>query len=483
MAKEINWRRSEEELTAGPQADRFVSASMLSIYGKLFDDGLYAAVEIAVQPGKSGLLSRLAPLSPVVSAAAQLGGLNEGVDEKSQSIIQDFLGNEVGSKPIGFYTWNNELRRIFQQDRLLQQELPDPAERAALATAIVNEPEYGTYLEFIARLTNPPVSLDLRKPDGAFFFPASRSHEGDLVKKLFADRPIPEGFSLVNELIRRIRDKSFNLDLTDASGWYDWQTWALEPLVLIEAMPEASRISMDNKYREQLEELFKAIIALTRETHVKQLELSMVGAALLERPSVPIVPELTVEPLPTYYERRAMGYDFVRRILESRCPLTLMRRVTPAGPATVTLDEELAEITAVFRGAAAVSRQELGMQEARGQSEVQSFRDWAKRFQRSSHSQDIRMMVPVFYDVQRQKTKVWAILGWATRDLRVSFKTPPNVSILQGRPRFEWGETGYAVAYPVFKELYVSRILDRDEFRSHCDRYKTVSAIVENLSE
>jgi hypothetical protein len=46
MAEETSWFRQEEALTASPKADSFVSASMLSIYGKLFDDGLYAAVRL-----------------------------------------------------------------------------------------------------------------------------------------------------------------------------------------------------------------------------------------------------------------------------------------------------------------------------------------------------------------------------------------------------------------------------------------------------
>ena len=33
----------------------------------------------------------------------------------------------------------------------------------------------------------------------------------------------------------------------------------------------------------------------------------------------------------------------------------------------------------------------------------------------------------------------------------------------------------------VVAETYVSRLLDRDEFRAHCDRYKTAARILENL--
>jgi hypothetical protein len=38
-----------------------------------------------------------------------------------------------------------------------------------------------------------------------------------------------------------------------------------------------------------------------------------------------------------------------------------------------------------------------------------------------------------------------------------------------------------SLAYPVTAEIYVERILDRDEFRRHCDRFKTRSEILKNL--
>jgi len=90
-------------------------------------------------------------------------------------------------------------------------------------------------------------------------------------------------------------------------------------------------------------------------------------------------------------------------------------------------------------------------------------------------------MVPVLHGIGRHKTKVWAILGWATRWLGVSFATPPTVQVLKGRADVRFQGTGHPVAYPVFAEAYVSRLLDRDGFRAHCDRYKTRSQILSNL--
>jgi hypothetical protein len=37
------------------------------------------------------------------------------------------------------------------------------------------------------------------------------------------------------------------------------------------------------------------------------------------------------------------------------------------------------------------------------------------------------------------------------------------------------------LATPVMAEVYVSHLLDRDEFRRHCDRYQTLDRILANL--
>src|SRR5262249_42150638 len=161
------------------------------------------------------------------------------------------------------YTWSEELQRIFQQDRLLQKKL-EPADIHALTAALEAQPlvkqEYLAQIANMARLTNPPASdnPELFKPEGAWFFPPSRSHESDLVKRIYADRPIPDGFSLAVEMINRVRDGSIKLEPTVQSGWYDLQTWALEPLIVPERMPEGARLRMNDPYLTQLEDLFKA---------------------------------------------------------------------------------------------------------------------------------------------------------------------------------------------------------------------------------
>jgi len=250
--------------------------------------------------------------------------------------------------------------------------------------------------------------------------------------------------------------------------------------VLLERYPEGARLQTNRGYRQQLDDLFKAILSLTRETHVKQLPPRLAGCARgpeTREVVVWVAPELTVEPVRTYYERRAQGYEFVRQVLDSAGWLSATHRLTPTGRVSQPLDEELADMVALFRGAAAVAGHELGMVPTTD-AEVSWFRQWARK---PDIAEDIRMMVPVFYDKSRRKMKVWAILGWSRRTLGVEFAIRPAAEVLEGNVKINFSRVSYQLAHPVFVETYVSRLLDRDEFRAHCDRYQTRSRILKNL--
>ena len=407
---------------------------------------------------------------------------------------------------------------------MLQSELKGEAGIAALARAIHSDKSaratYEGYLALGSRLTNPLTSPDLRGPlgeldaggsefpaKGLAFFPASRAHETDLVKKLYMDRPIPEGFNLVEEMVRRIRSGKIDLAPSASSGWYDYQTWALETLVSPERATEAPRLKLDGSYRKQLEELFKGILALTRETHIKQLELPAPGAKAPGSEPEPVKifvsPELSVEPLATFYARRAAAYRFVRSVLETTFGPDALRglhRQTAAGPVKEGLAAELDAIESIFSGASAQVSGELGLAEPvsaapaatpgrSADADREAFLRWATTMNSDSDiGRDARMMVPVFFDLGRGKTKVWVFLGWSQRPVHFWFATAPRVEVTKnGKPAnaddavVEFGNTYRSLAYPVTAEVYVERILNRDEFRRHCDRYKTRSEILKNL--
>lgn len=510
----------------------FISGSMLSQKAKQFDDGLYAAVERAAQDGAGkfqgkaamlqSLAKALATLRPaevtaesppaIVLAAGRLGRLPvavpPGVESALVSTEKAFLSNPLRSEPIGVYTWSPALESIFRQDRMLQSEFKGKTGIESVARALHANPEaratYESYLALVTRMTNPLATPSLQPllheldsgqvavPDkGLAFFPTSQAHETELIKRLYGNRPIPEGFSLVDEMIKRIQGGALDLRPTRSSGWYDHQTWALEPLVIPDRMPEASHLQTDDSYRKQLRELFKGILALTRETHIKQLELPAAGAAapMEGQVTLHVAPELAAEPLPTYYLRRGESYRFIREVLENTFgadALRQMHRETAGGPVAIDLAAELDQMQGLFLGAAAKVNRQLGMPAA-GDTAV--FDRWAAAVANDPDlGKDARMMVPLFYDLGRRKTKVWVFLGWSQRPAHVWFANPPVAEISQNgqkadpkRVKLEFGSNYPSLSYPVTAEVYVTSILNRDEFRRHCDTHKTQAAILKNL--
>jgi hypothetical protein len=372
---------------------------------------------------------------------------------------------------------------------------------------------YLAQLRFVSRLTNPSTDPDLHSfldardrgivdvsEEGMRFFPPSVAHETRIIKKLFGDKPIPDRFVLADEMIRQLRSRELSLEPGAESGWYDYQTWALEALVIPEWMAEGERLQLDDEYKKLLVELFKGLLTLTRETHVKQLKILVAGAAAPHRELyIDIAPALSAEPLVTFYLRRALGYRFILSVLEETFgsqELERLHRLTQAGPVSRCLAEELSEIEALFLGAHVKVSTELGLapdtatgSDTSAREATERFVAWVRELQSDPDlSQDLRAMVPVFYDVERRKPKVWAFLGWARRPITVSFARPPQAAIgdLQGRllpdhPPIRWGVLHAELPYPVSAELYVDRILDRDEFRKLCDSCSTRSEVLRRL--
>jgi hypothetical protein len=514
---------------------------MLVLKAKLFDDRLYASIELAAQrgagtfPGKADLLRQLGlrlmasaearkaggNASALVLAAGRLGmgqgKVSPAWEPQVAKVEQEFLADPLRSRPIGFYTWSKDLRAIFQQDRLLGSTLEGEGGIRVIVRALSSDPElwtaYKKSLDLNERLTNPIAGdgarslLDLSQGnfDGLLrqqfaFLPPSASHEASLIKQLYGIRPIPEGFDLADEMIRRIRDGSLKLAPTKTSGWYDHVNWTLEPLVVPERMTEAARLLFEESYRKQLLALFKAALALARETHIKQLEMAYAGSRvgpMEKKVKIVLGPQLTVEPLATYCERRAEAYRFLRGVLEEafgKEAWASIPWVDATGVTRSTLGPELDAAEGLFHGACGTVCAELGMDPPalpgrNDKVDVAQFQGWAQSLLGDPDlGQDARMLVPVYYDRQRQKTKVWAFLGWSERRLDVAFATPPKIEVFQGgKPALEsayeviFRSSSYRIAYPVTAEAYVNQVLDRAAFRRHCDQYRTQAEILKHL--
>src|SRR6185295_222737 len=139
------------------------------------------------------------------------------------------------------------------------------------------------------------------------------------------------------------------------SGFYDHQLFALEAILSLREMPEGARLELNEEYELSLVELFKALYALTRETHIKQLEIPKPGAAPRPAPKKPVVwlaPSLSIEPLASYYLRRAEAYSFVRRALADSFGASSSLSGVLSG---VEREEE------IFRAASSLALSELGL--------------------------------------------------------------------------------------------------------------------------
>src|SRR5262249_5503918 len=154
---------------------------------------------------------------------------------------------------------------------------------------------------------------------------------------------------------------------------------------------ESARLSYSELYRAHLEQLFKSLLALTRETHIKQLEPPVCGAGISPR-KLFIQPELDAEPLASHYARRAQSYRFVRALL-SRAQLLPEERA-------------LDDMEALFHGAHVRVCRQLGiapdasaLPDRDADADERSFESFRAGLERDAAlREDSRMMVLVFFD-------------------------------------------------------------------------------------
>lgn len=203
-------RRAAIQALAG--APTLPSVELVNGALKPFNDGLYAAVELAAEQGQASLVnkhqllldllaelitrSRQGPAAeqgPALAAAKHiataltLAGDSDAVDptlvKDAAAAAAEFRQAGIYAKPIGFYTWTPELGAIFTRDRWLQTRyVPGLAEGppfAALAELglVVGQPgplrdAYRGTLDLYAGLTDPffdasPFELAQFVPDAS----------------------------------------------------------------------------------------------------------------------------------------------------------------------------------------------------------------------------------------------------------------------------------------------------------------------------
>ena len=523
------------------------SANLLDGAAKQFDDGLYAAVDLACYRGELGFTQSVpdliqaifdkkpaqSPARPLLAAALELAGrktqLAPDEENAKQTLLRTFEADETRSKPLGFYDWTPELVRVWRFYRFLQAEFDEKsaAPCRAIAAALASDPKllarYRTVNVFYGRLTNPLACLsadaligvtgdfdalarrhDIRRATVAIL-PPSTSREAELFNRLFP-LGVPADVDLMATLIRRIRSGEVDLKPGDKDGWYQYQVYALETLLLPTRGQERDKLLLTTSYKKRLVEAFKAVITKRRETHIRQHGVPHpVAAPPPWRPRplqlASVGPRLRVEPCPTFYLRTARAYAFLQNLLLAtggKDRLTALHGLKQGGARGASLADELDGIRLRFYGFYLIACEDIGMRpqlladEPVDQKAAQTTAlEWLKGLaQNPDLACDTRVAVPIYVDQVAGKTRLWVTLGVRLARLEAAYARPPKV-----RPKGQTGpwqevqqsqlyQSQYVIPVEEFAEIELPglRTLTRQALRAACDQYKTKEEIVKALA-
>ncbi|MBZ0136416.1 MAG: hypothetical protein K8I27_08605 [Planctomycetes bacterium] len=528
----------------GAGYDVLPSVNLIGGKAKQFDDGLYAALDAYMaQNAEEGvrdielcvraILTELNPKGEAYAwlyASLEVGRMlspdeHSRLPEQVSLFARGFLASPE-AQPVGFYTWNENLARVFQFLRYLQHGFPvREGAPNVLANALRRNSQareqYARMLEFYGRLTNPFIGLsllDISEEDYAgstlaeiakvkdvrravvSFLPYSDSKEVALFERLYP-LGVPANAELMRDLIKAIRDGKIDLSPDANSGWYDYQLHALETLLLPEKAPENEKLLLTKKYKQRLLEAFKSMITKTRETHIRQ-SAGAVGSAA-EPPQAAIKPRLRIEPNPTYYLRIARSYAFVQRLVQTM--IEQPDRITGwtgDGPRKRPLGEELNYMRMLFYGLYFISCEDIGFAPQLKDGELNELEpeytqgiasEWLKDWVNDPDlARDTRVAVPI-YRLPGEYTRFWCTMGVRPIRLAASYARKPSWRPLpaDGDEPKEWEEIpGHqtevldcVILGDEFAEIEMrgDAVLTRQELRDICDNHKSKEEIVSAL--
>jgi hypothetical protein len=511
-----------------------LSINVVGAKAKQFNDGPYAALDLSYYHGIDSVFSshvslvkalyqKLTNDTAKAFVAAGLtfsdsaaGGYDAGLADR---FLSDYLSNEVRFKPIGFYTWNTELEKLFRFMRFFQKtftwngvvadivsvlrsdsSLVIKARRVDwLYSGLTNPLSYVSMAELAQSdcelsqqgLMHTADSLIRSHRDETALFPPSTSVETELFNALYPEG-VPPDADMMNELIKAIQNGTVDLTPKPETGWYGRQVYALETFLLPSKGEEHSKLLLSENYKKRLLEAFKAIITTQRETHVRQLEVSGSGDAIEQR----FIPALRVEPGCTYFLRTALAYAFLKEFLESsvgRVALQSLHGLTEEGTRRDDLWSELEYMRALFHGLYLVSAEDIGMKPAQSPAGWPSVSDkstaevWLQTWLNDPDlAADARVAVPIY--AGDSYTMMWGTLGIRLCHLYVAYAVPPRFRSVGGQ---NWNTLDssacdtakYLIPVLEFGEFRLSgkHVLTRQEFRSICDQNPTKEAIIRAL--
>ena len=489
------------------------SANMIDGAAKQFDDGLYAAVDLACFRGELGLspavpqwvaavfshLPAKSPARPFLAAALELGGEKTPAGDVNQQEkakwLADFEQDKAASKPIGFYTWTPELQRTWRFYRFLQHEFD--AEHLAIprdVAAVLKDhadllKQYRAINAFYGRLTNPLICLPvdalidatqdvaaLAKQRGAShatvaLFPPSTSRETELFERLFPRRPARrrqlDGHADPPHPLGRsgpeTEHKTRRRRLVSVSGLRTGNPAAAGP------RPGKGQAASDGRVQETARRGIQGhdyhAAGNARKAIAKSAKCgreTVVG----RRSVAPAANRAVCDVLSPHRPRVRLLQNFLQSAV-GRQRLEKLHGLKQGGTREATLDAELDALVRRFYGFYLLACEDIGMRpqflpdepvdQAAARSEALK---WLENIDDRSR---LGLRHPRFgadrHRSVRGKTRLWATVGVRLAHLDASYARPPRV-----RPKGEKGEWKEVEAYQLGSSHYVIPVVEFAEF-------------------
>ena len=487
-----------------------------------------------------------------MTAGLELGGeplpeLPKEALSMAKKLEEEFLSSPIQSKPIGFYAENEILQRIFRQDRFYQNAM-EIGTAIEIAKVLKNRPDlhkqYKIILSAYSDLTNPlssfsvddivvyadyfdePAVLERKllesekwlglKQRGAGripgqelvrLLPYSTSKENELFAKIYNYSGELPRHNVMNRLIKAIRSGEIDLTPTEKSGWYDYQIYAVETLLATEKGQEGQKLLLSKLYKERLIEAFKTILTKKRELHVKQLELTLCLGLSRRGSCFVISPDISVEPMATYYLRTARGYRFILNAMEALFGREALEETAIDGNGT--LYDSAEEMSLVYYGFYLIVCDDLGMkpefmpdemsEEQVTLAKQQAVR-WLENYQDDNcYEKDVRYIVSALSDLRRTQVRYWMTCGVKLLKVKAEYVKRPVIQVTDPETNkvyeiptdTESGEVpGCYLPYRFMPEEYYMPIeifaeatgpakpFTREEFRKLCNGCKNKDEII-----
>lgn len=525
-----------------------------------------------------------------LAAAIVLGGDNADIPntlrDRMHAFLIRFQEKSDISTPSGFYTNSRALTRIFRRDRFLQRpfiENPglDPdgyfagtslSPMVRIAHVMDSEPAlreaYNRYRRLAEKVCNPDANMNIddlsmfreffgdanaldaalknseaikrtnRRGNetqiGVAFWPFATSKEVQLFAKLYRGNSQLPPTEVMGDLINAIRAGRIDLAPLPDSGWYDYQTYALETLLLPNKGEQSQKLFLRHDYKKILRRSFSTMITKRRETHIKNLFSPIMLSTIIRGRSA--YPSLSVQPCATAYLRTARAYRFLaselRLLIGPNNTETIMIDDLP-----YNLDRELENAAILFYGLYISVCNDLCMIPTLPSEEIDglalvienadtppmpdefqlalapgidesTIRMWYVLWNAAQEwlddilsarflAEDQRVIVPVLGNAARTRYRYWATLGTRLNKIEVRYARPPRmarsaeeltvsdpekINLLRKSRFVSWESKEYFLPVNVFEEVTLgARPLTREQFRKLCSQGETREEILESL--